>query len=263
MATSGSFSEALGTYTRYVVLANRSNHPCTLTGGPSAVTGITTQGKAVGLASAYIGAGQSTDNFNLIGPANLLPGQSAQVAISTAAAGFCPARSYAGSGSYGALAVSIGGTGQVKVVMPARTRFDAACGTSASAFGVPIPRQPALPRSPLNALTARISMPRTAVAGMTATYSVTLGNPTGRLVALSPCPSYLEFVDGRGGSNVLREYYLNCSAAPAIPARNSLTFQMTVPLPDRVGTTSLAWILQGTTVHAGGLLQVTAAAARS
>jgi hypothetical protein len=62
-----------------VRLTNRSDRPCTLTGGPAAVTGARPAGGTTTLARAAVG-----DGFNLVGPgpANLRPGQAGWVTLS-------------------------------------------------------------------------------------------------------------------------------------------------------------------------------------
>jgi len=120
-----------------------------------------------------------------------------------------------------------------------RTGFDAVCGVSVSPFGVPADQ----PRGPApSPLTARITA-GPARAGTDFGYLVTLANPTARTVPLRPCPSYAEFLDG-----IVLYYYLNCGAAPAVPARGSVTFRMRLRLPAGLGAApdaKLDWQVQG------------------
>src|SRR6266542_853427 len=105
---SKNFGAYMGHYVRYLVLANVSGRPCTLAGGPSEVTGLRADGSRVRLARA---SGDGPDP-NLIGPANLRPGHSAQIAITTAS--MCPdAPASCRKDDYTAVAVGIGGSGEV------------------------------------------------------------------------------------------------------------------------------------------------------
>jgi hypothetical protein len=91
---------------------------------------------------------------------------------------------------------------------------------------------------------------------------VTLANPTGRAVALSPCPSYEEFI-GLPGAQVSASasyYYLNCQAAPVIPADGSVTFAMRIQVPDGTGLAKFLWQLQATTVARGDVVRLSAPA---
>ena len=62
-----------------VRLTNRGHWPCTLSGGPTAVTGVAVAGGMATLTRVAMG-----DGFNLagLGPANLRPGHSGWVTLS-------------------------------------------------------------------------------------------------------------------------------------------------------------------------------------
>lgn len=99
-----------GTVYQEVRLTNHSGLPCTLSGGPSAVTGVRADGSLVALASVADGG-----VWNLVGPgpANLRPGQSGWVTL--AYADGCPALVSGGRAGYKTL-LSSGrrpGTGRV------------------------------------------------------------------------------------------------------------------------------------------------------
>jgi hypothetical protein len=254
--TAGDIASGAGQWAQYVILTNKSRRACTLSGGPSSVSAIGKSGKLVELTRSYLKPTSNMWNMNLVGPANLAPGQSGQVAISTVAEDYCPASAYAGSGSYTALVVGIGTTGLITVVLP-KLPFVATCGVTASAYGIMQPTNVTPPNSPLSVLTARIATPTPFPAGGQADYTVTLSNPTAKAVTLNPCPSYVEYIDGRGAKNAFKTYYLNCGAAQAIPARSAITFEMSVPVPNNPGRTSLDWQLQQTTVLAGALIEIT------
>jgi hypothetical protein len=122
--------------------------------------------------------------------------------------------------------------------------FDTVCGVAVSEFGVTadIPAGP--PPSPL---TATIASPAAVKAGATLSYQLTLANPQATPYSLDPCPSYVEFLGGTGGS-VSEYYYLNCAAAPTIPAHGSVTFAMELAVPASMQPMTLAkldWQVQG------------------
>ena len=250
---SSSFGIGAGRYTRYLVLTNVSGRACTLSGGPSAISGI----QAGGGRTAIAGPASVSADPQLIGPANLRPGQSAQLAITTASlcpsgAATCPRRSYA------QVAISIRG-GQLRVSFAASQPLSVISGggLAVSTFGVPATQTDQI-SSPLDALTVTIATPRTLTAGTTDSYRVTLRNPSSHPVALSPCPSYAEFVAPMGSnlSHDVHRYFLNCGAVSAIPAGGSVTFAMRVAVPKAGGLAKFGWILQGTSVEGGGAVTV-------
>jgi hypothetical protein len=257
-ATPGPIGAGGGHSSQFVVLTNDSSTACTLSGGPSSVSGITKSGRSVRLTTRYARPGPGYDNnMNLLSPANLKPGQSAQVAITTASENMCPASAYKGSGTYARLSVGIGSSGQVSVML---TKFPgsfvATCDVGASAFGTPVPTSPTPPDSPLDALTARMIAPPTLTAGTHVTYTIVLTNPTGHRIMLSPCPSYIESIFR--GTNAFGIYYLNCKAAPFIPARGSVSFDIRSRVPDTPGRTPITWVLQDTTLRAGKFVTIAA-----
>ena len=75
----GVIRRGTGRYARNVILTNNSGRPCTLAGGPSEITGVRRNGRRVRLVTGAT-PGVSVD-YGLVGPANLRPGQSAQVVI--------------------------------------------------------------------------------------------------------------------------------------------------------------------------------------
>lgn len=232
---------AAGTVFRQVRLVNRSGRPCTLSGGPAAVTGVQDTGGTATLATAATGVG-----LNLIGPANLRPGQAGGVTLSYADG--CPALTSGGKASYRTLYIVLG-SGRVRVDFPAALNL--ICGLAVSRFGVP-PSPPPDRTSPLNVLTATITAKSALAAGATARYTVTLRNRSAAAVRLAPCPSYAEYLAvsaGRGRSPYLvRRYYLNCAAVRQIGAGKSFTFAMRIPVPARAGQAKFGWQLQGTDV---------------
>lgn len=259
---SKNFGAYMGHYVRYLVLTNVGGGPCTLAGGPSAITGTRADGSRVRLARA---SGEGPDP-NLIGPANLRPGQSARVAITTAS--MCADETAScRRDHYIAVAVGIGGSGEVRVNFPRGQPLIVMNGIVVSTFGVPVPPPPEN-TSPLDVLTVTDALPRRLTAGAVASYTVTLRNPANHPVALRPCPSYEEYVFPVGTQPTkpqsdIHRYYLNCQAVSEIPAGGSVTFAMRVPVPAISGRARQAkhgWMLQGTTVITGGVVTVVAGA---
>jgi hypothetical protein len=243
--------------TTTLLLSNAGKAPCTIDAGPNSAAGILTDGTTQPLT-----IGSPIDGLdNLVGPpANLRPGRSAQVVISSVAGtGFC-----SDSHTYSLAAMAIGvGTGTVRITFPPPgpaypgplTLYT--CGSQVpivADFGTPGPSQTPPPSS-LDVLTVSRSMPATVTPGTTADYAVTLTNPTRQAVKLSPCPSYEEFIapTGTKPGQDASYYYLNCQAAPSIPAHGKLTFDMEIQVPAGVGQAKYGWLLQGTSVETGGV----------
>ncbi len=234
---------AAGTVYREVRLINRSGQPCTLSGGPAAVTGMRVTGGTMTLTSVVMG-----DGSNLVGPgpANLRPGESGWLTLSYGDG--CPALTSGGKARYRTLFIALDG-GRVRVEFP--VALNLICGLEASPFGAPPPPPPSS-RSPLNGLTATVAVPAILSAGATASYRVTLVNQSGAPLRLEPCPSYAEYLGVFSGParplSLTRHYYLNCAAIRRIPAHGSVTFAMRIPVPAGAGQAKLDWRLQGTNV---------------
>ncbi|MEK8033525.1 DUF4232 domain-containing protein [Ideonella sp. DXS29W] len=100
----------------------------------------------------------------------------------------------------------------------------------------------------LGALTAELTAPRTAHAGATVDYLVTLRNPTGTPVDLSTCPSY-EQVLNTDSSREAGRWRLNCAGAGGrIPAHGQVQFAMRALVPASSlasGGVKLSWQLAG------------------
>jgi hypothetical protein len=242
---------AAGTVYQEVRLTNHSGTPCTLSGGPSAVTGVRADGSLVTLTSVAHG-----DGWNLVGPgpANLRPGRSGWVTL--AHADGCPALVTGGRADYKTLLIAVHDS-QVRVGFPAPLNL--ICGLLVSDFGAP-PAPPPGSTSPLNVLTATVKMPATLTAGTTASYSVTVHNTSGTRVAMSPCPSYTQYLAITGGRThtvaVQQRFYLNCAAARQVPAHGSVTFAMRIAVPAAPGQAKYDWQLQDTNVATAGLVTV-------
>ena len=242
---------AVGTVYQEIRLTNRSDRPCTLSGGPTAVTGVRVTGGTTTLTRAARG-----DGFNLVGPgpANLRPGQSGWVTLSYGDG--CPAFVSGGKVGYRTLFIVLD-SGRVGVEFP--VALNLVCGLEASRFGAPPPPPPGS-RSPLNVLTATVASPATLRAGAIASYAVTLRNHSGAPVRLAPCPSYTEYLGVFSGPgrllHVARHYYLNCAAIRRIAAQGTVTFAMRIPVPAGAGQGKLDWQLQDTDVAAAEVVTI-------
>jgi hypothetical protein len=229
----GPLAAATGQVNVQVSLANRSAAACWLDGHPT-VSGVAADGEVTAL-HAKLGSFLGNP-----GPsADIASGQSAAVNIS----GYdgCAAAQAGEHRIYPTLLIGLPGGGTVRVH---GTGFDTICGVSVSAFGVPADAPTGPVPSPL---TARIVAGRVARAGTDFGYLVILANPGAKPAALRPCPSYAEYLGGPQGY-VERYYYLNCAAAPSIPAHGSVTYQMRLALPADLAAGSglkLDWQLQG------------------
>jgi hypothetical protein len=107
-------------------------------------------------------------------------------------------------------------------------------------------------------LTATVAAPATIRAGTTLDYVVTLANPTGVTVPLSPCPGYTQ---GIYASRLVRRgsFALNCGTVHAIPSHQHVRYAMQLQVPNspaRVG--KLGWSLNDANgPFVGTILQVT------
>ncbi len=174
---------------------------------------------------------------------DLQPGQSALMLVGTpgACAGAGSSRSRVATSM--ALGLADGARVQVQGVYldsqcgpPSIVQFDA--GDAPAPAGVP-----------QSVLTGSISAPQTVMRGQVLLYTVTLANPTGQAVALSPCPSYSQSLSqpSSGGIKTSRgTWLLNCAVVDTIPAGGSITFDMQLSVPGDMtaGPAKLFWDLE-------------------
>ncbi|MCW2934669.1 MAG: hypothetical protein JWM19_5631 [Actinomycetia bacterium] len=248
----GTNGPAAGIVRFQVLFTNRSAATCWLNGYPASVAGIAATGAVTPLTAVHQGA--PMDNAP---SANIAPGQSAEVYLATGDA--CNAVLNGQHRIFRRLQFGLPGAAPgttTGTVTGSGDGFDTECGLGVSEFGVPAD----LPVSPApSPLTATITAPSAARTGPTLSYQVTLSNPTSKPFALSPCPSYAEYLGGAGG-NVARYFYLNCAGAPSIPAHASVTFQVKLAVPASMKSMSSAkldWQIQGGTGPAqASLIQV-------
>lgn len=229
-----------------VTVTNTGTSPCTLTGHPSGVGGTNAAGDAVTFSTGLAGPGIYGP-----GPANLTPGGSAEVFLST----MLECSSSTAASQITSVQLDVGG-GALTAALPSGQALGTACGVGVSDFGPP--QQQATPSSPLDVLNATTTMPARIKARGTVRYLVTLTNPTSQVVSLRACPSYIEFLAALGANPLATRhiYYLNCEAARSIPAHSSVTYAMRIPAPAKIGPAKYGWFLQGTSVQAGGALTI-------
>jgi hypothetical protein len=233
----GEGGAGLGNTNLPVSFVNKSGSACLLAGSP-AIAGLTAAGTPVPLMAA------EGSYFGDPGPkADMGPGGVTALNISGADA--CPAVLGGAHKVYPTLRISLPAGGSIDIPGGG---FDAVCGVSVSAFGVPADA-PSAAWPPPSPLTAAIHAPATAAPGAVLEFTVTLANPTGADVALDPCPAYTEFV-GSGDTTwvaTIRDYYLNCATASTIPAGGTLTFAMRLALPANqpAGMAKFGWDIQG------------------
>ncbi len=121
--------------------------------------------------------------------------------------------------------------------------IDTLCG-DAAVLHLHVERRPA-PAGALEQLTAAVSVGSPAAGGDTMRYTVTLSNPTGAAIALSPCPTYTEslYANGVAASST---WMLNCGASGnQIAANASVTYEMQLAVPAKLqaGDAKLSWQL--------------------
>jgi hypothetical protein len=131
----GVIGMGMGSVTRNLVFTNISGRACTLAGGPSEITGVRRDGRRVRLVTRAV-PGVGLD-YGLLGPANLQPGQSAQVVLHTT--DMCAKAIEGRVDNFIALKVGIRHSGEVRIDFPPGQPYDAECGVSAYTFGVPPP----------------------------------------------------------------------------------------------------------------------------
>jgi hypothetical protein len=111
------------------------------------------------------------------------------------------------------------------------------------AIGGPWPTEP--PAIAPDRLTAGIELTEPARPGQPLHYIVVLTNPTGSDIELTPCPTYQERLNAKGGP-VVEEHVLNCAAVGAIASGQSVRFAMVIEVPASLPASSdgaLAWLL--------------------
>jgi hypothetical protein len=85
-----------------------------------------------------------------------------------------------------------------------------------------------------------------------------LHNTSGKRVAMSPCPSYTQYLAIAAGNALTvvaqQRFYLNCAAVRQVPAHGSVTFAMRIAVPAASGRAKYDWQLQDTDVATAGMV---------
>jgi Protein of unknown function (DUF4232) len=235
-ATAG-WEGATGSLAGWVRLTSRAGARCSLRGYP-AIQLLDRQSRALPTRTGRAGPRQVTGVL-------LRPGTAATVTFVW--------RNWCGPnpGLVG-LRVTLPGGGTLVPAVEAGTprglaaRCDAPGAASLLSRGPFAPQRPEPPPSPLEGLTATITLPPAAVAGRPLRYTVTLTNPTQRPVLLRDCPNYTEAVLLGIDGKAVERHRLNCAPVGAIGPGQRVTFAMVLDLPVglRPGVGVLSWVVE-------------------
>jgi hypothetical protein len=215
-------------------LRNISSHPCQLVGTPARVAA-----QAPGLPDVVATRGLHLDSGGVGG--DLPPGHLGYLTVETDR-DCSPSNARGGAsstGTYTSLSVTLPSGSSFN--LPAK--LNAGCGFLTGGLGVDVP-PPTTPTDARSHLIAIVETPRTMRAG-SASYVVTLSNPTDAAISLRHCPGYLEDLSNGGLGVVDDRYALNCSQVHAIAPHTSVRYQMRIGIPVDVtpGTYTLRWSL--------------------
>lgn len=157
---------------------------------------------------------------------------------------------------YHTVTVGIPGGGQVRI----HASLDVLCGVFAGNFGVAQPTR-RYTSSPVQGATVAIELPSSVEAGSTLHYVVALTNPTGRTMALHPCPSYTQ-TPGTPEEGFLQ---LNCDTIKAVAPHQTVRYamQLRMPADQPTGLTTVCWSMAitgfGGAAHASLVVRAPAA----
>ncbi|MDX6227561.1 MAG: hypothetical protein QOI76_951 [Frankiales bacterium] len=98
-----------------------------------------------------------------------------------------------------------------------------ACGITVDRFTQELP-EPTYPPAPLQGAKMYLQAPATVRAGQTFDFVVTLANPTGAPITMTPCPGYAESMSA--GTTSKGVYGLNCAGHTSLAPHQRLRFQM-------------------------------------
>lgn len=254
----GSVSDWAGTSGVSLTIANAGRRGCVLTGAPSAVVLVRPNGATVPVTRRPVSAA----SVDLHAPAALAPGQHAEFVL--AASDVCPRQVPLTSAEFKAVRFRVGSGPWMRVAAPNGGTIDLACARWFSGFGTRLRAPDPVKANPLHALQVTSTMPATVRAGTRVRYRVTLSNPTGHAVALSPCPTYTEFLTPARSDpqRAQHTYRLNCAGAGGrIPAHGRVVFAMQVPAPPTPGAAKFGWSIANAGLNIGRALTVTGPAA--
>lgn len=224
-ATAG-IAEGTEFLVREVHLTNIGSAPCLMSGTPTSLVGLRSSGQTVDLTGVV---GGNSVPPGTPAPGIVAPGEAGVVRVGGSTVCTTPGETIAFPGVFASLRIGMPGGGAVEVGPSGSAGngdLSFPCGAEASSLGVPDPVAP-YETAPFQDLRITISTPATAVAGTTMDYWVTLHNPTGATIALTPCPGYVV----RFGSSPPQFFDLNCAGAAPIPAGGEEPFVLKLPVP--------------------------------
>lgn len=258
-ASYGSTSDWAGTSGASVTVTNAGSRSCVLTGAPSAVVLVRPNGAVVPVTRRPVEA----ISVDLHAPAVLAPGQHAEFVV--AASDVCPRQVPLAAAEFKAVRFRVGSGPWIHATAPAGGTIGLPCARWFSGFGTRLRAPDPVKANPLHVLHVTSTMPSTVRAGTRVRYRVTLSNPTGHAVALTPCPTYTEFLTPARANPHLTQhsYQLNCAGARGrIPAHGRVVFAMRVLAPPTPGEAKSGWSIGNAGLDVGRALVVTGPGAR-
>jgi uncharacterized protein DUF4232 len=177
-------------------------------------------------------------------PVELPPGRAAELIIGTSDA--CNGGDIGDSELYTRWQATLPGGATIDLNAP----INAFCGLDVSSFHPappPAPPEPTPTPGPFDGLQFEMNAPATVLAGSTLSYDVTVTNPTDADVALSPCPTWSEFiaVASAPAAVVTTSGAFDCVTTPSIAAHGSISIPMVITVPDSVGIAKFVWWFEG------------------
>ena len=236
---------AAGNLAIVIKLTNVGHSPCTLEGRPTRLVGVKVSGHTTLLHPSHDVMFDQNGQW----PANLKTGQSAGLTIATASG--CGANNSphhlrrARGHQYAGEIIGLPGGGAVKAHGP----FNSICGVGVSRVGRPA-RHTSSPHA-YRGLKLSVVHPETALAGGRMGFTVTLSNPTGHDIELSPCPIYQIGIYA-GHHPHVSTYRLNCDVVRVVRAGYDVTYAMQMHVPLAVGEAKFSWSIPRGSLFGGG-----------
>lgn len=222
----GGFNGAGGTAYSSAPIRNKSSEPCFL-GRDAAVLFLDAGGRAVQSAET-VGMWNARD-FIVVSPEEELAREDAVAYRGLLRLGVSTACSPPISASRMEISLP-GGAGTLVVRLPPY-KNPPADHCPSGGYGASFDLEATSPERPASPLRAELLV-SDAGSGERFRYLVRLVNPTGREFSLDPCPAYSQGFGADGGTS--ENYLLNCSEVRAIPAGESVTYEMFVEMSIRL-----------------------------
>ena len=187
-------------------------------------------------------------------PVELAPGAQAELIIGTEDA--CNGGDVGDSLLYSRLQATLQNQTSIELNAP----VNAFCGLDVSAFHpLPIPESSPPPPAPgpWAALQLQMHAPATATAGDTLDYTVTVSNPKSVDIPFDPCPTWTALIDNPSPDGMTQvSGSIDCATTPSVPAYGSITLQMHINVPTKLGTAKFVWWLTGDAIATGEALTI-------